>query len=670
MSALHRMPSASVLPAWYLVVQADVEEERRGEPLVVSHKDVHAEISATIRSGLQPGEVKIALEGLGDDEHERLRTMAGTRGGAALDLYLGWLGTDDIGGYLANLIGMPSVLGPSEPPVDARVTRLAVTRVKRQRGSRDYETAIEAVDLAVHRLGRKAFCSEVGLTTLLGAASALATASDVEVRTWANRQRVASDAALPSGQAADDDTAEAPQLLRGRPHLDSFRPLECAMAEATGLGAPGMYLVRDGVLHVGVRAIPLEGEPIDVTEADGLIEVTVERGKAVKSDNLDLCGGNPPPREPDTFTLVCQGRPDVRPGDVVRFPSPSADTGALAGSVVPLFGNLAELPVLPSFGGLGDNPAHAHVDAVKHELGRTTGFTTTITAIRIDPDDPWHPRPPLPTDATCGEDPDTCGGDRLSRAVRRAASSLQRDVRPPDVAEVRAAHAESDGAARPAQTVKVWRGLVASDGRANQARRLEVERTHPTEIEGVAVATPFAWGPCGLVVPRYPFTRVLLNHRNGRGEDPVDVGALWGPGGRPEQAQAGDWWLHLPAAVPAAQRTGVDNAAVPDAYDGAATSDLIDADGRRVIEVGELTIRVNLDAGSNAPAAGTRPTVPGDEALTIEHTRAGSRIVLHNDGNITIEAAADLGLTAGGTVTITGDQVDVVVGNTMDVRKS
>jgi hypothetical protein len=668
-TGLLRLPAQSVLPAWFLVVRADVEEERRGEPLVLSHRDVHAEIAATLRGGLQPGEITITLEGLGDDAHAKLRTATDTPGGAALDLYLAWLGIGGVGGYLANLVGMTDLLGPSEPPAEHRVARLAISKLRRQRGARDYETVIEAVDVAVHRLSRRPYCPERGQTTLLGAAGSLANDCDVPVRYWADGRRADANTVLATGQRADDETAESPQVARGRLHLQAFTALQQAMSEATNLGAPGMFLVRDGVLHAGVRPIPLEGDPIEVSADTGLVETTIERGAGLATDETDLCEETPG-RAPDTVTLVCLGRPDVRPGDVVTFPAPAGEAPTTAGSAVPLFGNLAELPLTPQLGGLGDAPLHAYVETVAHRLGRTSGFVTTITATHIDPEEPWQQLPPRPTDATDADEAEDRGRDPLGRAVRRMANSVQRNLRPPDVAEVRAAHPADDGPASPAQTVRVWRGLAASDSVANQARRLPIDRTHGSQLEGVATATPFAWDRCGLIVPRYPFTRVLLAHRNGRGEDAVDVGALWGPGGRPEQAHAGDWWLHLPAAVPEDERTSVGDDAEASGYDGAVTNDLIDADGRRVIEVGELTIRVNVDTDSNEPAAGTRPTPPGDEALTIEHTRAGSRIVMDKDGNVRIEAAGNLDLTAGGTLTIAADQVDVEVGNTMDVRRA
>ncbi|MEK8105538.1 hypothetical protein NKG94_11055 [Micromonospora sp. M12] len=45
--------------------------------------------------------------------------------------------------------------------------------------------------------------------------------------------------------------------------------------------------------------------------------------------------------------------------------------------------------------------------------------------------------------------------------------------------------------------------------------------------------TPFAWGGCGLILPRYPGTRVALAYRNGAPDDPVEVGALWPTGHAP-----------------------------------------------------------------------------------------------------------------------------------------
>jgi hypothetical protein len=174
------------------------------------------------------------------------------------------------------------------------------------------------------------------------------------------------------------------------------------------------------------------------------------------------------------------------------------------------------------------------------------------------------------------------------------------------------------------------------------------------------------------VLPRYPGTRVVLLHRNGDADDPVDAGALWEAGHGPD-AQPGDWWLVLPVGVPPGDREALPDEGAPAEHDGKASNDLVDADGNRVIEVGELTVRVGRDS---LGGAGTRPARGDDGAVTIEHADAGARIVIKQDGSVTIHAAADLQVSAGGAIRLAaggdidlqGANVNVQVDGTMDVR--
>lgn len=180
-------------------------------------------------------------------------------------------------------------------------------------------------------------------------------------------------------------------------------------------------------------------------------------------------------------------------------------------------------------------------------------------------------------------------------------------------------------------------------------------------------ASPFAWGKCGLVLPRYPGTRVVVTHRDQRADDAIDIGALWESAHGPD-SKAGDWWLILPVGVDDAARESIDDKAVPTEHGGKVTQDLIDADGNRVIEVGELTIRVGRDA---LAAAGTRPARPSEtDGVRIEHTGGGSSIVMHADGRIEIRTQdKDITIDAGaGAINLKATSVDVAVTSAMNVR--
>jgi hypothetical protein len=152
---------------------------------------------------------------------------------------------------------------------------------------------------------------------------------------------------------------------------------------------------------------------------------------------------------------------------------------------------------------------------------------------------------------------------------------------------------------------------------------------------------------------------VAVAHRLGSADDPIVAGAFWPAGDAPTTSQVGDWWLILPSAVPATgqQPLADANTTAPTAYTGNATDDLTDATGNRIIEVGELTIRVGSAA---LQSAGTRPARATDQqSVTIEHADGGSKIVMESGGKIRIETGGDLEIKAANVkFTVTGT-VDV-----------
>jgi hypothetical protein len=175
------------------------------------------------------------------------------------------------------------------------------------------------------------------------------------------------------------------------------------------------------------------------------------------------------------------------------------------------------------------------------------------------------------------------------------------------------------------------------------------------------VVTPFAYGGYGLVLPRYPGSRVLLADTGG-GRDVVDLGGVWEDGVSPP-ADPGDWWLILPISQPADDLSDETDPTPPTSDD--ASHDLIDGDGRRVIEVAGLTLRV-IDTPTKCdqrPAPGSIGTV------VIENTKdkKTARIVIKDDGSITITGAS-ISIDAGdGDITMNAANVKVKVSGTMDV---
>lgn len=403
-----------------------------------------------------------------------------------------------------------------------------------------------------------------------------------------------------------------------------------------------------------------------------------------------------PTIENEQWTLTLKGRPDLKPGHLVSFHLPPEEDPDKALKTSPLSWGAAALRDLTGVGGLDESGTvvTVYVNSVTHKLGRTSGFSTSVSGVNVGsppqvpaataatpastkPPWPWDDRPPPNAagspSANAGRTQGTNGTPSAEAAalIRSTSETVLAQFRMPEVAEVRSTTLTGTGATEPpAQTETVWRGVEPPDGRGNQARRLPIERTHPDALNGVPYTTLFAWGKVGLVLPRYPGTRVLLAHRKGEPNDPIDLGAVWESGHGPE-SQAGDWWLSLPAAVPQADRAGPPSADTqPAEYTGAVTSDLIDADGNRVIEAGELTLRVGR---ANLKQAGQRPARPSDQdSITIEHTVGGAKIVIANDGKITIHAKQGLEIVADqGDVSITASSGDVKLkGNNIDAEVS
>jgi hypothetical protein len=142
----------------------------------------------------------------------------------------------------------------------------------------------------------------------------------------------------------------------------------------------------------------------------------------------------------------------------------------------------------------------------------------------------------------------------------------------------------------------------------------------------------------------------------------VDLGSVWDEDRTPP-AEPGDWWLLLPVAVPTEDLEAAEEAAPP--ADGFASHDLIDADGRRIVEVSGLTLRV----ADVLRKTSERPD-PGQAGVVIlENTKAGktARIELRDDGTIAITGAG-ITLDAGtGDITLKANNVKVSVTGTMDV---
>jgi hypothetical protein len=489
-----------------------------------------------------------------------------------------------------------------------------------------------------------------------------------------------------------------------------------ALERLNNVSGRGMLLIRDGVLHIGKRPIPLTS-PIDLNYAAGLLDASAgsdaspphapapatasgtssatDAAAAVAGAAVAAAGGvvgalasvaaafggsgGGGAAKHKQWTLTLRGRPDIKPGDVVRFKKPPEFAARTSGSlgVVSAIASMASL-----LGGADESPdTSMYVETVQHKLGRRSGFSTTLTGIDFGDQsatNAWDPLGKGSVSRGTGSGPAVAAA-----AVRTATGGASGAQAFPNVGEIRqfapvdvagSAGGTPSSAPTAAQTGRVWTGLNSDvldsgDGGANPARRADIDRDSYGDVTNIPYLTPFALGKCGLVLPRYPNTRVLLAYRKGNASDPIDVGSLWQTGHAPSNAAAGDWWLSLPAYGTGTQIPSTIDDADTDGhdYDGKVSQDLIDGHGQRAIDVASLRIRAGADS---LDEAGTKvTTAPSGTAIVIEHTKNGktASITINDDASIEIKSDTKITFTSGGDIEMHAANVAVHVSGHMDV---
>jgi hypothetical protein len=628
--------------------------------LSVNERDYYASIDATLPGELDGGRYQFVLEGITNPHYQQLHDAWVARRRIYVDLYLYWRDLDPIAAMLASagLTGLSEATGlaggAARPAESARVARLVVTQLSRRVGARRYEAVIEACERVYHALRKRPPATPDATPDPRRAAIAIASSllRSVDPK---RGSVVDTGAPQPPADAARWPPSQPRAWRSGIEALNTFAGNMICLARKSGRG---MYLIRDGLLHVGVRSIPLTGGVVELSEASGLVHV--ETTGFSQNELFETALVAAPLRV--HYALTLKGRPDLRPGDKVAFSDPFHDEtiAALAASVdaTSAPASLADA-LLGGASAASSTRVELYVSSVNHRLSRTEGFVTMVTGVSLIGGQDWEPvsLPDGPPDS----DPEATPHASAATMIKQLATSAAGE--PLVVGEVRAANPSGAGEP-PGQTVDVWVGTVVDDGGPSRARRLSIDRDARSRASGVAYLTPFAWGQCGLVLPRYPGTRVVLGHVGGRVDDPVELGAVWESGAGPA-SQPGDWWLILPAAIEPGKRQVAEDGDRPAAPTGKATNDLIDADGARVIEVGKLTVRVQP---SKLAAPGTRPAPPADaaEQVTIEHEN-GSRIVIKDSGDIVIHSEASIALSAKHEMTLEADKITVKVKDAMDV---
>ena len=392
---------------------------------------------------------------------------------------------------------------------------------------------------------------------------------------------------------------------------------------------------------------------------EGLVEIQ-ETGVEEEDPAFVPQGPDDKPKTRELFELLLRGRPDLRPGMIVVFQRPP-DTDR-AGRLVDF--SIDARPVTSV------ETVSLYLRGVAHHLSREKGFVTTVRGFTVpgfpvnqDLDQVWYRRstPPAPE-----VDADSKGdGTKESEIVQEINKRAQKlSGKRAAIAEVRGPNVGRDR--RPAQSERIRRSALRGDGGRHASVRLDVDPQRNTVFDDAPYATPFAFGKFGLVLPRYGGTRVLVVHRDGDEDDPIDVGALWKRGAAPA-SNPGDWWLTLPAELAPGARGHIADDATPDEPTGKASNDLIDADGNRVIEVGKLRVRVGKGLMGEA---GVRPDGEAAPAgVSIEH-ESGLTITIDQEGNVTVKSAKKLALVAGEDVTIESPaNVIMKVGGFVDVKK-
>lgn len=232
--------------------------------------------------------------------------------------------------------------------------------------------------------------------------------------------------------------------------------------------------------------------------------------------------------------------------------------------------------------------------------------------------------------------------DQFNKAIIAA----RQDNPTVDVGEV-TGYTPADGAAQP-----VGHRVTMHYAQVPEAKVKAPSTDSPVSTEAdlpnKPMASVFAFDKVGLVTPVYPGMRALLVHNRSLTNDAVVAGWLWPsqPASTVPPNKAGDWWLALP--------TELDGNGRPT---GKGVNDLIDARGLRVLQARGLHIVVGASA---LPSVGTRPSVPNDDTLTIEHS-SGTTITIASDGAVSV-TTKNKALTLGnGRVSLTIDGTSVAV---------
>ncbi|MFC9860984.1 MULTISPECIES: hypothetical protein [unclassified Streptomyces] len=348
---------------------------------------------------------------------------------------------------------------------------------------------------------------------------------------------------------------------------------------------PAPVVIRDKEIWIG-PAVGAADDPAPVPFDPELNLVSC--GDSQGEDTAAIAPGEerPPPRT--SLDLVVLGHPGLRVGQVATVAGIEAPPGPL------------------------------RVTRVLHRFGGRTGYVCDVQVVAVP----------------AGETAEVLdGGVRGVVDRMEARADRDRQARPSvDVGEVTTYRGKGHQVSlKYGQSPPPSMGAPSVQGEIGDASLLDKP-----------VASPFAFGPCGLMTPVYPGMRALLAHNRDLVNDAAVVGYLWPRtlGAKAPEPRPGDYWLSLPT------RLGLDGAP-----DGPGVNDLTDAAGGRIIQARGLHIHVGT---GKLPTVGTRPTPPKDDTVTIEH-HTGTTIKVDAAGAVTVSTPGRKIMFTNGAVSLSLD---------------
>ena len=379
-----------------------------------------------------------------------------------------------------------------------------------------------------------------------------------------------------------------------------------AVAKLAGRAGVAM-VIRDGAVHLGA-AVGRDPAPVVLDPSTNIVRRVDGQGEAPTAARPKPAAATPPDRKVLTsLQIISLGHPDLRVGQVVTV------TG------------LDGLPTGPL---RIVNLAHRFATSANQ---RGAGYTCDLLLVAV----------------AAGEPVAAAAGVGVQRVVDNLQNVVARHGSDHPAIDVGVVTSYQSGADQK-HRASLRYGLKDAPDQVAPSVAAPVRDDAP-ELIGKPLASPFAFHKCGLVLPVYPGMRGLLAHNAGLVNDAVVSGWLWGeqPAHQPPANKPGDYWLALPTKI------GGDGLPT-----GPGANDLIDATGRRVVQVAALHVSVGTPA---LPPVGSRPDpIPDENTITIEH-HSGTTILVDSGGAVTIKtASAKLALTNGQvTLTLDGAKVQV-----------